>query len=66
VAATCVACGVEETSTQVEVCFTNALDAEGLLDEALHRGSDGLVGIDTDDQRRPILLAMSRQGLCAR
>jgi putative transposase len=50
---------VEETSTQVEVCFTNALEHEGLLDEALRRGDHGLVPIDADDDRRPILLALS-------
>lgn len=31
----------EETSTQVQAVFTDALQAEGLLDEALERGADG-------------------------
>jgi putative transposase len=53
---------VEETSTQVEICFTNALEHEGLLEEALRRGSDGLVPIHNDDERRPILLALSDNG----
>lgn len=51
----------EETSTQVEVVFTDALEAEGLLDESLAR-IDGRVGIDADDERRPILLAISDNG----
>jgi hypothetical protein len=52
---------VEETSTQVEVGFTDALDAEGLL-QAVERRADGLVDIDTDDAARPILLAVSDNG----
>ncbi len=52
---------VEETSTQVEIVFTDALEAEGLMDEVLAR-ADGLVGIDVDDERRPILLAVSDNG----
>ena len=52
---------VEETSTQVEVGFTDALDAEGLL-EAVERRADGLVDLDTDDEARPILLAVSDNG----
>jgi putative transposase len=49
---------VEETSTQVQVIFERALEVEGLLelltDERLDR--------DTDDPRRPILLAVSDNG----
>jgi hypothetical protein len=48
----------EETSTQIEVVFTDALDAEGLLDAALDRGEQWL-NLDTNDERRPILLAVS-------
>ena len=52
----------EETSTQVEVAFTAALEAEGLLDAVDARHDDGTVDIDTDDQTRPILLAVSDNG----
>ncbi|WP_210420046.1 hypothetical protein [Mycobacterium helveticum] len=38
----------EETSTQVEVGFTDALQIEGLLD-AIERRADGLVDLGTDD-----------------
>jgi putative transposase len=50
---------VEETSTQVELAFTAALDAEGLL-EAVDAG--GRVDLATDDESRPILLAVSDNG----
>ncbi len=53
---------VEETSTQVRLVFTAALQAEGLLSEALARTADGTVPIDVDDQARPILLAVSDNG----
>lgn len=52
----------EETHTQVELGFTAALEAEGLLDQAVTRGSDGLVDLDVDDEHRPILLAVSDNG----
>lgn len=52
---------VEETSTQIEVVFTDALAAEGLLD-AVEARADGRVPIDTDDDSRPILLAVSDNG----
>jgi transposase InsO family protein len=52
---------VEETSTQVEIGFTDALEAEGLL-EAVERRADGLVDLATDDENRPILLAVSDNG----
>lgn len=51
----------EETSTQVEIGFTDALDAEGLL-EIVERRQDGLVDLGTDDENRPILLAVSDNG----
>ncbi len=51
----------EETSTQIEVVFTDALASEGLL-EIVERRHDGLVDIDTDDESRPILLAVSDNG----
>jgi hypothetical protein len=41
----------EETSTQVEVGFTDAL-AEGPL-EAVERRADELVDLDIDDEARP-------------
>lgn len=53
---------VEETSTQVELAFTAALDAEGLLEAVDARQDTGLVSIDVDDQTRPILLAVSDNG----
>ena len=52
----------EETSTQVELAFTAALDAERLLEAVDARHDDGLVDIGTDDQTRPILLAVSDNG----
>ena len=51
----------EETSTQVEVGFTDALEIEGLL-EAVERRQDGLVDLGADDENRPILLAVSDNG----
>jgi putative transposase len=52
----------EETSTQIQAVFTDALQAEALLDEALERGADGLIDPTVDDERRPILLAVSDNG----
>lgn len=51
----------EETSTQVEIVFTDALAAEGLLDTVEAR-ADGLVDHAVDDEARPILLAVSDNG----
>ncbi|MGH9156788.1 MAG: transposase [Acidimicrobiales bacterium] len=51
----------EETSTQVEIVFTDALAAEGLLDLVEAR-ADGLVDPTVDDDARPILLAVSDNG----
>ncbi|MBI1758250.1 MAG: transposase [Actinobacteria bacterium] len=53
---------VEETSAQVEVAFTAALEAEGLLDAVEARHGDGRVDLSVDDQQRPILLAVSDNG----
>ena len=52
---------VEETSTQVQVGFTDALEREGLL-ELVSARQDGLVDPTVDDPSRPILLAMSDNG----
>ena len=52
---------VEETSTQVEIVFTNALANEGLLD-VVERRADGRVDVTVDDEARPILLAVSDNG----
>jgi putative transposase len=53
---------VEETSTQVEIGFTAALQAEGLLELVEARHVDGTVDLGVDDQSRPILLAVSDNG----
>jgi len=53
---------VEETSTQVELGFTAALDTEGLLDLVDARHDDGRIDLGVDDQTRPILLAVSDNG----
>ena len=53
---------VEETSTQVELAFTAALEAEGLLEAVDARHDDGRVDIATDEETRPILLAVSDNG----
>jgi hypothetical protein len=45
----------EETSTQVEIVFTDALEAEGLL-ALVETRADGLVDPRTNDEARPILL----------
>jgi transposase InsO family protein len=52
----------EETSTQVELAFTPALDAEAMLEAVDARHDDGLVDIGTADEVRPILLAVSDNG----
>jgi putative transposase len=51
----------EETSTQVQVVFTEALEREGLLELVTAR-QDGLVDPTVDDPSRPVLLAMSGNG----
>jgi len=52
----------EETSTQVELAFTDALAAEGLLADIDARHDDGRVDISVDDEARPVLLAVSDNG----
>jgi putative transposase len=52
----------EETSTQVELAFTAALERQGLLAAVDARHDDGRVDIGVDDQTRPILLAVSDNG----
>jgi putative transposase len=47
---------VEETATQVQVLFTQAREAEGLL-ELVPARQDGLVDPTVDDPSRPVLLA---------
>ena len=51
----------EETSTQVEIVFTDALAVEGLL-ERVEARADGLIDPTVDDPARPILLAVSDNG----
>lgn len=51
----------EETSTQVEIVFTDALAAEGLL-ALVEARADTPVDPDTDDDRLPILPAVSDNG----
>jgi transposase InsO family protein len=51
----------EETSTQIEIVFTDALAVEGLLG-AVEARADGLVDPSVDDESRPILLAVSDNG----
>jgi hypothetical protein len=48
----------EETSTQVQVVFTDALAREGLL-ARITAHQDGLVDPSVDDPSRPVLLALS-------
>jgi putative transposase len=52
---------VEETSTQVQVVFTEALEREGLA-ELVSARQDGLVDPTVDDPARPVLLALSDNG----
>jgi len=40
----------EETSTQVELAFTDALDREGLLEQVERRHDDGRVDVGVDDE----------------
>ncbi|MDA8040306.1 MAG: integrase core domain-containing protein [Actinomycetota bacterium] len=51
----------EETSTQVEIVFTDALAAEGLL-PLVEARADGLGDLAQDDEARPILPAVSDNG----
>ena len=52
---------VEETSTQVQAVFWTALDAEGIT-ELIDARYEELVDFGVDDERRPILLAISDNG----
>lgn len=52
----------EETSTQVELAFTDALEREGLLETVEARHDDGRVNLSTNEEARPILLAVSDNG----
>lgn len=52
---------VEETSTQVQAAFWAALDAEHITEQIDARYEE-LVDLDVDDERRPILLAISDNG----
>src|SRR3954471_4015604 len=56
----------EETSTQVQLVFTDALEREGLMEQVAARlnSPDGRPVADptTDDAARPILLAVSDNG----
>jgi putative transposase len=51
----------EETSTQVQVVFCDALGAEGLAELVAAR-QDGRVDLAVDDPTRPLLLAVSDNG----
>jgi transposase InsO family protein len=51
----------EETSTQVEIVFGDALAVEGLL-PLVEARADGWVDPTVDDESRPILLAVSDNG----
>ena len=51
----------EETSAQVQAAFCDALEAEGLMGQVAAR-LDGTLDLSVDDDRRPILLAMSDNG----
>ena len=51
----------EETSSQVEVVFTDALEAEDLMALVAAR-QDGRVDLAADDPGRPLLLAVSDNG----
>lgn len=55
----------EESSTQAQVIFLDALEAEGLLagvEERLVAPPGELAAVDLDDERLPILLAVSDNG----
>jgi transposase InsO family protein len=51
----------EETATQVQVVFTDALEREGLAELVAAR-QDGRVDLAVDDPTRPLLLAVSDNG----
>src|SRR5437763_15141691 len=51
-----------QPSTQVELAFTAALEAEGLLERVDRHHEDERVDLGGDDETRPILLAVSDNG----
>jgi putative transposase len=51
----------EETSTQVQIVFADALECEGLM-ALVEAHQDAPIDLEVDDERRPILLAMSDNG----
>jgi transposase InsO family protein len=51
----------EETSTQVQIVFADALESEGLM-ALVEAHQDAPIDPKVDDERRPILLAMSDNG----
>jgi transposase InsO family protein len=51
----------EETSTQVQIVFADALESEGLM-ALVEAHQDAPLDPTVDDERRPILLAMSDNG----
>lgn len=53
---------VEETSEQVKLGFTRALEAEGLWPTIEARQAEALADPFTDDERQPMLLAISDNG----
>jgi putative transposase len=57
----CEIVSAEETTTQVQVAFTDALEQEGLL-ELVEARQDELVDPTLDDPRTPVLLAVSDNG----
>jgi putative transposase len=52
----------EQTSTQIEVCFTDALAAAGLDATLLAQLRSGQASLDDLDNELPVLLAMSDNG----
>jgi putative transposase len=57
----CTNVSAEETSTQVQVIFTRALEAEGLWSR-VEASSDGLVDLSVEQPALPVLLAISDNG----
>jgi len=53
---------VEETSTQVELAFEDALEREGLHPVIDARHDDGTADLSTDNGTRPVLLVVSDNG----
>jgi putative transposase len=57
----CEVVSIEETHTQVQACFTQALEQEGLL-ERIDAHHEQLADPKVDDPERPVLLAVSDNG----